>query len=196
MARVHFFSSYKKNKKNNNTSTHPKSEVKLDMKHNQSQEHMWTKVINAMWEIVTHPPKKWGTRKKFPKRRLHTYEYLFQLLCPKWAGPGFNSPTLGTFQGQLSSVSHELLNLSKLSLPAVWPPSNAILLPSSLLAMTITNDIITSDRLMISVVYISFALKICLARKSEPRVKYSLCFDHQYKQIFSNQLQLYSSTII
>lgn len=106
------------------------------MKHNQSQEHMWTKVINAMWEIVTHPPKNGGQEKKFPKRRLHTYEYLFQLLCPKWAGPGFNSPTLGTFQGQLSSVSHELLNLSKLSLPAVWPPSNAILLPSSLLAMT------------------------------------------------------------
>lgn len=34
-------------------------------------------------------------------------------LCPKWAVPGFNSPTLGVFQGQLSSVSHELLSLSK-----------------------------------------------------------------------------------
>lgn len=33
-------------------------------------------------------------------------------LCSKRAVPGFNSPTLGIFQGQLSSVSHELLSLS------------------------------------------------------------------------------------
>lgn len=57
-------------------------------------------------------------------------------LSPKWAVPGFTNATLGIFQGQLSSFSHELLSLSKRWVCSVCFISDIVLLPLCLFAVT------------------------------------------------------------
>lgn len=51
-------------------------------------------------------------------------------LNPEWAAPSFSGPTLGIFQGQFSSFTHELLSLSKHWVCSVCSISDIVFLPS------------------------------------------------------------------
>lgn len=59
--------------------------------------------------------------------------------------------TVGIFQGQLSSVSHELLSLSKLCACSVCATSDVVLLPSTLFAVTMTNLISSNDGVCVTI---------------------------------------------
>lgn len=56
-------------------------------------------------------------------------------LNPEWAVPSFSGPTLGIFQGQFSSFTHELLSLSKRWVCSVCSISDIVFLPSCLYAL-------------------------------------------------------------